>query len=119
MFTKTRRKANAKMLYIVDQYKKEHDITDGAVQPHLVSNWAIAKGLDTRPPISREELLRKDIARALANDHFTDPKGREVRKHHAILVDVKTIDGIKRRSQWYTIYDAPPKHMRTSLQLRR
>lgn len=119
MFTKTRRKANARMIYLVEQYKKAHAITDGAVQPHLVASWAIENGLDTRPPITQEELLRKDIARALANDHFTDPKGREVRKNHAILIDVKTPGGFKRRSQWYTIYEAPPKHMRTSLQLRR
>lgn len=30
-----------------------------------------------------------------------------------------TSNGIKRRSRWYSIYEAPPKHMRTSLSLRR
>ena len=71
-----------------------------------------------RPPVDPEEVLRKEIARALGNEFIVDPKGRDVRKNHAIMVEVGTADGPKRRSRWYTIYEAPPNHIKVAFQFR-
>jgi hypothetical protein len=89
------------------------------VEPHLVANWAVREGKWKRAPISPEEILRKEIARALGNDFFTDLKGSDVKRRHAILVPTVTPNRVKNRSRWYNIYDAPPKVMRTSLSRRR
>jgi len=113
------RKASPKMLYLIEQYLNAHPDNDGVIEPRLVAAWLVQQGLWKRPPVQPEEILRKEISRALGNDTFTDPKGREIRKNHAILVPTMTPNGIKRLSRWYSIYDAPPKHMRTSLSLRR
>ena len=66
-----------------------------------------------------EEVLRRLLSRALRNEYIVDPQGREVRKHHPVITEVKTADGIKKQSAWYTIFDAQPEKMRASLQLRR
>jgi hypothetical protein len=121
MATQTRvRKANAKMLYIVEQYKKAHPEESGEpIEPFKVASWAYRNGLYKRPPVDPEEVLRKEIARALGNEFIVDAKGRDVRKNHAIMVDVRTADGVKRRSRWYTIYEAPPNHIKVAFQFRR
>ncbi len=121
MATQTRvRKASAKMLYLVEQYKKAHpEEAEDPIEPFKVASWAYRNGLWKRPPIDPEEILRKEIARALGNEFIVDPKGRDVRKNHAVMVDVVTSEGIKRRSRWYTIYKAPANHIRVAFQFRR
>jgi len=120
MATQTRRKASAKMLYLVEQWKQAHpEEAKGPVEPHRIAQWAYQRGLWKRPPADPEEVLRKEIARALGNEFITDAKNRDIRKNHAIIVEVKTSKGLKRRSRWYTIYDAPPQHMKVALSFRR
>jgi hypothetical protein len=114
------RKGRARMAYLLEQYHRAHpDEEPSLVEPHLVARWAIQKGIYKRPPIDPEELLRRELSRYLKNEYTTDPQGRQVRRHHAVIYEVHTADGIKRRSRWYEIYDAPPKHMQAALQLRR
>jgi hypothetical protein len=55
------------------------------------------------------------MAKALKNEHITDPQGREARKFHA----VRHTDGERQWTLWATITDADPGHMRMSLQQRR
>lgn len=119
MLEQRRRHGNRKMLYLVDQYKKAHPEEGDEINPHLIAPWAISRALWERPPLQPEEMLRRLLARALRDDYTDDPQGREVRKHHAVLTEVRTADGIKKYSRWYTIFDAPPDHMRQSLALRR
>ena len=113
------RTADRKMLYIIDKFKAAHPEMEDHVDPHLVAPWAIAEGLFDRPPTSQEETLRRELSKALKNEHTVDPQGREVRKNHAVFFEEVTPRGPKRRSRWYTIDDAPPDHMRASCQLRR
>ena len=106
--------------YLIEQYKKAHPEEDPAlVEPHLVAEWARKRGLWTYEPVDPEEVLRRRIARFLKRSYTTDPQGRIVRKHHAVIYEVTTPDGIKRRSRYYEIFDAPVKHMQASLALRR
>jgi hypothetical protein len=85
----------------------------------LVADWAVAKGLWQRPPVTPQERLRRELARYLRGEYTQDPQGRTVRKHHAVIFVEQTGDGPKRRSRWCEIYQATAKHMQASLALRR
>lgn len=121
VLTHRKTKREREMDFIIERWKAAHPEADGApIEPHRISAWATSRGLWDRPPVTAEELLRKELSRFLKKQHIIDPKGRDVRKNHAILVNVVGPNGVvKRRSQWHTIYEAPPEHMLMSLQLRR
>lgn len=112
-------RGNRKMLYLVEQYKRAHPDEGPEVSPHLVSAWAIRKGLWVRPPIDPGEILRRQLSRALRNTYVRDPQGREVRANHPVPKEVMTVDGPKTYRDWYPIFDTPPHMMRVSLGLRR
>ena len=106
--------------YLLDRYKAAHPQEDGGpIEPHVIAPWAIKRGLWKRHAITPEDILRKEIAGFLKNEYIHDPQGRDVRKHHAMPVEVKTPDGVKRHWRYYDIYHAPEKHMLGSLQIRR
>lgn len=114
-----RSKRRREIEQLIELYRQRHPELDGsALEPHLVAAWGIQHGW-RRPPLTPEEMLRKDLSKYLQTEYTQDPQGRRVRKHHAILYTVMTPDGAKRRSQWHTIDEAPAKHMAASLQLRR
>jgi hypothetical protein len=117
--TPKRMKKKAQMEYVLDQYRLAHPNSDSAIEPHLVSPWAISKGLIVPRIITQEEILRRDLARHLKSEYVTDPQERRVRKNHSIPVEVQTQDGPKRRSRWYSIFEAPAPHMQLSFALRR
>lgn len=110
-------RGNKLMEYILEIYRAEHP--DQPIEPHVVSPWALKRGYFKKPPIQPEEILRKELARHLKNAYFIDPQGREVRANHAIFIPVETPKGIKRRSRWLPLFEAPPEHMIVSAQLRR
>ena len=110
---------NRKMLYLVEQYKLEHAYEGDEISPRLIAPWAITKGLWKRPPMEPEEILRRDLCRALRNDYIFDPQEREVRRYHSVTTSTTTPEGEKRSSTWYNIENAPPGHMRVALQQRR
>jgi hypothetical protein len=107
------------MLYLVEQYKLAHPEEGVNISPRLISAWAIKRGLWKRPPMEPEEILRRDLCRAMRNDYVIDPQGREVRHYHSVTTTIKTAEGDRRSSTWYVSETAPPGHMRISLQQRR
>lgn len=117
--TPKRMKKKAEMEYIFEQYRTAHPDHDGSMEPHLIAEWAIQKGLSRPHLITPEEILRRDLARHLKSEYVTDPQDRRVRKNHSIPIEVNTVDGPKRRSRWFSIFEAPPAHMQLSLALRR
>jgi hypothetical protein len=117
--TPKRMKKRAQMEYLFEQYRNAHPNTDPAMEPHLIAPWAIKMGLSRPRIITQEEVLRRDLAQYLKSEYVTDPQERRVRKNHSIPVEVHTSDGTKRRSKWYSIFDAPAAHMQLSLALRR
>lgn len=120
MSEKTSKTRPEQFKYLIEQYNKAHGIkSDEATEPALVAAWAIKMGLWVRPPPTPEETLRRLLTRFLRAEHIVDPQGRTVRAHHAVIYEVQTEDGTTRRSRWFRINLAPPKHMLASLQLRR
>jgi hypothetical protein len=107
------------MLYLIERYKLAHAGEDDKINPRLIAPWAISEGLWVRPPMQPEEILRRDLCRAMRNDYIIDPQDREVRKFHSVTQTIRTPEGEKRSSTWYQKDDAPPGHMRVSLQQRR
>ena len=108
------------MEYLIEQYEKSHpnENSDG-LQPHKVSEWAIARGLWRRPPTPAEERLRRELARHLRGEYTTDPQGRTVRLHHAVIYIEQTPEGPKKRSRWYRLNESPAPHIKASFALRR
>lgn len=120
MSDKSTRTTAEQMKYMIEKYAQAHGIkSHEATEPHLVADWAVAKGMWVRPPPTPQETLRRFLARHLRAEQIRDPQGRMVRAHHAVIYEVQTDDGSKRRSRWYRIFEAPPPHMMASLQLRR
>ena len=117
--TPKRMRKKAQMEYVIEQYRLAHPNSDPAIEPHLVSPWAISKGLIIPRVVTQEEALRRDLARHLKSEYLTDPQERRVRKNHSVPIEVQTKDGPKRRSRWYSIFQAPAAHMQLSFALRR
>lgn len=108
------------MEYLIEQYKKTHPQEDiSSIEPHLVAEWAVKRGMWQRPPVPPEERLRRELSRYLRGEYTRDPQGRSVRKHHAVIYIIQTENGPQKRSRWFEIYQAPAKHMQASLALRR
>jgi hypothetical protein len=69
--------------------------------------------------------LARDLARALREEYYTDPKGRRVRtKHAARLADDGLLDGdgsalTQQRVFWADIRTDDPKHLEAALKQRR
>jgi hypothetical protein len=110
--TKQHRDAR-EMLYLVEEYKRVHKVDE--IDLAAVAHWAFTEGRWKRPPFDPEAILRRELARAMRNDHIKDPQGREVRKYHPVL----HYEGERKISIWQTIDTARPDHMRVSFQQRR
>lgn len=113
------RKGNRRMLYLCEQYKSAHPDETGPVDPDAVSAWAIAKGIYRPEPFDPQKQLRRSIRRALRNDYFEDPQGREVHTYHPEMIQEHTAEGPIWKSRWHRIFEMPPELMRASGQLRR
>jgi hypothetical protein len=111
------RRGNKKIQFVIEKYREAHP--GAPVEPHLVSPWALRRGLIKQQPVTAEEQLARKVSRELRAAYFVDPQGREVRANHAIFFREITPSGPRKRSRWLPLFDAPPKHMLVSAQLRR
>lgn len=101
------------MLRITKMYRDAHG--PGPHDPDEVFAWAQRQKLWSPYPKTLRQLFREEFARANREDMYTDPQGREVRRKHAV---VSTQNG-QQMVMWADIEDAPPEHMKLSLQQRR
>lgn len=113
------KRGSKKMQYLIDAYKNAHPNEGPDVSPHLIAEWAIIEGLYKPLPIDPQEQLRRLLSRSLRETYMRDPQGREVRANLPIIEEVMTNDGIKRRSRWYPLFQAPANVARSSFALRR
>ena len=64
-------------------------------------------------PVSPKQRLKRDLSRALADERWEDPQGRDVKRMHAVRI---LEPGGQYRWEWAEITHARPDHMRLSLQ---
>jgi hypothetical protein len=107
------------MLYLTEQYAKEHPAELGPIDPDAVSVWAIDNGIYKPKPIDPKHLLRRQIRTALREEYTEDPQGREVHARQPEMVEIRTPDGLRWRSQWWKTFEMPPEKMRAAGQLKR
>lgn len=110
------------MQRIYNEYMEEFGVS--VVDPYEVATWARDTGRWVDLPQDRVRQFAQALKRAMHDDYFLDPQGREVRRLHAaprLLPDgsvVRTPDG-RMIWDWAVLFSAKPDHMRMSLKLRR
>lgn len=99
------------ILIRLEEYNRLHGHPD-EVDPEVFSAWMVSEGYFRQPIPTLQQLCKRAVSRALRNDRYIDPQGRDVRTHHPLrMPDGKTL--------WYDIRTARPEPMRVTFQLRR
>ena len=80
-----------------------------------VANWAFEKRLWEPARGTIVGQLAGELARAMREEYFVDPQGREVRAKHAARIS----EGGIQSTLWDDIRTADPNHMRIAFQQRR
>lgn len=96
------------------EYMKEFNVE--TVDPGRVYDWARETGRWEPKQLDIRKQYIRELRRALRDEHYIDPQGREVRRMHAAP---KRASNGQLVWEWADIETAPPDHMRVSLTLRR
>lgn len=99
-----------KMLRLRDEYMATHPEAD-CFDPEKAGEWAISSRRYRREPPTLLRMFKRDMARALRNEYYEDPQGREVRKNHPVRGEQGVL--------WVDHQTARPEQIRVSLQTRR
>jgi hypothetical protein len=113
MATTRQHHASREMLYLVEEYKREHGVDE--IDLAEVAQWAIRTRRWVRPPTDPEAILKRELARAMRSERVQDPQGRDVRLYYGVVHYV----GERPVSTWQTTPTARPEHMRLSAAQRR
>ena len=92
-----------------------HDNQLDEIDLDAVAGWLISTEQYQRKPLTLHKQCKRDLARALRNERFTDEQGNEIRRMHPYRIK----DGPVQMVFWADIKTAKPSHMRLSLQQRR
>jgi hypothetical protein len=103
-------KAALERVYWFEQYKKTHNVDEADLVD--VAHWAFTTGLWKYVPVDPEQILRRELSRALRGEYIVDPQDREVRKNHPVPM----LDG---RVIWVDLTKARPEQMHLSFAWRR
>src|SRR5205809_5841645 len=88
---------------IIREFMKERNVTD--IDPDELTAWAIETGKVDRERNSHFRQTKKRLIKAMRDEHYTDPQGREVRKMVAIRIKGEE----RQRSLWFELLEAGPK----------
>lgn len=80
-----------------------------------IASWAIRQGIWAAQPSDLVNQCADQLARAMREEHITDPQGRIVRAKHVARVERSG----KQTALWADIRTAPREHMRMAFQQRR
>jgi len=115
---KTQR-ASRKMLFLRDAYLNAFPDELAPIDPRRVANWAYEQGLWKPTETAPKEILRRKLCRAFRFEYMVDPQGREVQANFARVEEVMTVDGPKRMSKFYPMFEAPLEIARQAFALDR
>ena len=100
-----------------------HYIAQGGASPIRMDDlcdFARKNGLWEPRSSDVRKQFRTQMSRALREEHFTDARGRSVRRYHAAMAPGFDADGNRvKQALWDDIDTAPLKHMAEAFQLRR
>lgn len=80
-----------------------------------IASWAIRQRIWAAQPSDLVNQCADQLARAMREEHITDPQGRVVRAKHVARIE----RGGKQTALWADIRTAPREHMRMAFQQRR
>lgn len=98
---------------IVQEYIEEHNTTD--VDPDQLTAWAINTGRVQEVPSDFFRETRKRFTKAMRDEHYIDPEGREVRKRLPIRIKGEK----KQKSIWIELLDSKPNKVGLALSQQR
>jgi hypothetical protein len=113
------KRGSRKMQFLQDSFRAAHPEAGIRIDPDDIADWAIKEKLWHPIPATQQQQLARLIRRSLRDTYITDPQGREVRANLPIMEDKLTSEGLKRKTTWYPIFEAPADVARTSFALRR
>jgi hypothetical protein len=97
---------------IANSYFADHD---GSATSRDIARWAIKTGLWAPQPGSVIDQCAEELSRAMREEYYTDPQGREVRAKHAARIK----ENGKQITLWADIRSATPAHMERAFGQRR
>jgi hypothetical protein len=102
------------MMYLIEQYKQTFGVEE--IDTTEVAQWAYGQHIWQPTPVNPVQILARQLSRALRQEYYIDPQGREVRKNHHVHVEQE--DG-SQLDLWIDHRTAQPSQMRLSFQQRR
>lgn len=101
---------------IARQY--QYETGNQQIHPHDLAEWAYENGRHRWQPDRSSIITRcaKDFTRALRNETYTDPQGRDVRLNRCVVESGK---GQTKMSFWESMKSAAPDFIERSLQQER
>lgn len=87
-----------------------------AVDLAEAAEWAVKTRRYQKKPLTLVQQCQRDMARALRSEYIRDPQGRDVRRMHAARMPAESG---RQMVLWAELFQAPPAHIRISMQQRR
>jgi hypothetical protein len=109
-----KQKPSREMLYLKDEFKRRFGVEE--IDATTVAEWAYREKLWRPDPIDPIKILARQLSRALRQEYYVDPQGREVRLNHH--VSIGRDDGTH-SDLWIDHRTAKPQQMHLSFQQRR
>jgi hypothetical protein len=101
------------MLFILEKYQEIHGVETFNLDD--VVEWAERELKVRFVPLEPRQMLKRKLSRALRMERFVDAQKREVRKWHS----VRRNENGRSWTEWATLLNADPGHMRMSQQQHR
>ena len=104
---------NEQRLKIVNQYMSSGESWPASARQ--IATWAIRQGMWAPQPASLISRCAEELARAMGQEYYTDPQGREVRTKHSARISDKG----KQLPLWADIRTAGRSHLEIAFKQRR
>lgn len=101
-------RSHREMRYAIDLYKSEHPEESGQpLAPERLAAWIEARNILKPLKLDPVEIRTKQIVKYLSRATQQDPQGREVRANAVNFEMVESKAGLRRRSRWLPLFEAP------------
>lgn len=106
--------------YAIELYYTEHpQEADQPLAPERLAEWIEQRHILRPVVLDPVEIRTKQIVRFLSRATQVDPQGREVRANAVNFETVSTGKGVRRRSRWLPLFEAPEEFAKAFFAWRR